>query len=82
MNGKFDSILTLEDGKKIWRHFQRFAEYNDLKELYTKCIPQLVKFESKLIEQADYLEKFNHILSKFDQDLITKADKITMIQFK
>jgi len=31
--------LTREDGKRIWRHFKRFAEYNDLKELYTKCIP-------------------------------------------
>ena len=31
--------LNKDDGKRIWRHFQRFAEYNDLKELYTKCIP-------------------------------------------
>lgn len=36
---KFNRNLTIEDGKKIWRHFQRFAEYNDLKELYGKCIP-------------------------------------------
>lgn len=36
---KFNRNLTNDDGKKIWRHFQRFAEYNDLKELYSKCIP-------------------------------------------
>ena len=48
-----------------------------MKELYAKCIPQLVNFENKLIDQADQLEKFNHILFKFDGDLVTKVDKIT-----
>ena len=28
---------------------QRFAEYNDLKDLYNKCIPELSKFEQKII---------------------------------
>ena len=37
--------LTVQDGKRIWRHFQRFAEYDDLKDLYTKCVPELAKFE-------------------------------------
>ena len=45
MEQKSDSKLSVSDGKRIWRHFQRFAEYNDLKELYSKCIPQLAKFE-------------------------------------
>lgn len=39
VNTQFANVLNIEDGKRIWRHFQRFAEYNDLKELYNKCIP-------------------------------------------
>ena len=37
--------MDKEDGTKIWKHFQRFAEYNDLKDLYNKCVPELSKFE-------------------------------------
>ena len=36
----------------------------------------------KLIEQADLLEKYNHILLKFDMDLVTRADKISLNNFK
>lgn len=41
--------LSTEDGARIWRHFYRFAEYDDLKDLYNRCIPQIAKFEEKLI---------------------------------
>ena len=37
--------LSVKDGTRIWRHFQRFAEYSDLKTLYQKFIPELVKVE-------------------------------------
>jgi hypothetical protein len=43
-------MLDQDDGKKIWEHFQRFAEYSDLKDLYKKCIPPLAKFEQKIID--------------------------------
>lgn len=42
--------LDLQDGQKIWRHFQRFAEYSDLKSLYDKCIPAISRFEERLID--------------------------------
>jgi len=36
-----NSFLKLDkiDGQRIWKHFQRFAEYNDLKDLYNKVVP-------------------------------------------
>ena len=44
-----------KDAKKIWEHFQRFAEYQDLKDLYNKCVPELAKFEQKMINfSTDY----------------------------
>jgi hypothetical protein len=40
-----NSKLEKNEGKKIWEYFQRFAMYDDLKDLYKKVIPQLAKFE-------------------------------------
>lgn len=79
---KLESILTIDDGKRIWRHFQRFAEYNDLKELYQKCIPPLVGFDQKIIDLADQIEKFNHIILKFDSVLTNKVERSQFNQFK
>jgi len=31
--------LNKKDGQQIWRYFRRFAEYDDLKDLYKKVIP-------------------------------------------
>ena len=45
-----DSKLTAGDGKRIWRHFQRFSEYEDLKQLYMKCIPEIARFEQRLLD--------------------------------
>ena len=35
-----------------------------------------------MIDQADLVEKFNHILLKFDLDLSAKADRIALTQLK
>jgi len=43
--------LTVQDGQRIWKHFQRFAEYDDLKDLYHRFMPQIIKFENQV---ADY----------------------------
>ena len=37
--------LDQKTANKIWGEFQRFAEYSDLKDLYSKCVPPLAKFE-------------------------------------
>ena len=47
--------LNKSDAANIWKHFDRFALYNDLKDLYGKTIPELVKFEQKIINfQAEF----------------------------
>jgi len=42
--------LEKTDGKQIWKHFQRFAEYEDLRELFNKVIPEIAKFEQKIMD--------------------------------
>ena len=36
--------------KTVWEQFGRFAEYDDLKKLHTMVIPEIAKFEHKIIE--------------------------------
>jgi hypothetical protein len=67
--------LDQTDGKKIWEHFQRFAEYSDLKDLYNKCIPPLAKFEQKLIDYESEYVKITQVVARFDENLFKKASK-------
>ena len=63
-----DMLLKLDknDATAIWKYFQRFAEYDDLKELYGKCIPELAKFEQKMIDYTTENEKQKIIIKRFD----------------
>lgn len=53
MDEKVKSNVSRDEGQKIWRQFQRFAEYEDLKDLYQKVVPPLSEFQ----EHLDELEK-------------------------
>ena len=59
--------LGLKDGKKIWEHLQRFCEYSDLKDLYQKCIPQLAKFEQKMIDYTEDYNRIQEVIGDFDK---------------
>lgn len=67
--------LNKNDATAIWRHFQRFAEYDDLKDLYTKCVPELAKFEQKIINFTSDYEKCQLIIRRFDEELAKKSSK-------
>jgi hypothetical protein len=41
----------------IWDNFQRYAFYDDLKDLYTKTMPELNRYEERIIEFNLELEK-------------------------
>ena len=67
--------LNKNDATRIWKHFQRFAEYNDLKELYSKCLPELAKFEQKIANfQLEY-DKNQLVIGRFDEVVATKSSK-------
>ena len=67
--------LNKSEATSIWVHFQRFAEYDDLKDLYVKCMPQLAKFEQKIINFTSENEKQQLIIRRFDEMLSTKSSK-------
>ena len=45
------------DLTEIWSHFERFALYEDLISLNTKVLPEINKFEQKIINFGGDLEK-------------------------
>ena len=42
-----DLKMTIEEGQKIWANFSKFAVYDDLRDLYQRCVPEIAKFEDK-----------------------------------
>lgn len=70
--------MDKDDATRIWKHFQRFADYEDLKELYQKCIPELAKFEVKMIDYSDQIEQCKQIIEHFDKVMTEKANKASV----
>ena len=42
-----------EEVLKLWKNFQNFAEYQDLRDLYSKVIPEIQRFEDKMQEMLN-----------------------------
>lgn len=68
--------LGREDGERIWRHFKRCAEYEDLKILYNKCVPVVGKMEKQIDAFTVTVENNNQIIRRFDELLMRKVDKL------
>lgn len=42
---KMNEKMNTEEGVRIWRNFDRYASYDDYKDLYMKVLPEIQKFE-------------------------------------
>ena len=83
---KKDILIKMDknDAKTIWTHMQRFAYYDDLKDLNDKFLPELAKFESTIIGFKADNEKQCLMMRDFDETLAQKGSKnqIQIIQNK
>ena len=77
-----DDKLTSADGKRFWRQLQRFAEYEDMKDLYSKVIPEIAKFEQKIMDFEVNVQKNDLIIRQFDETIAHKSDKILLEKLK
>ena len=66
---------STEETPQSWDNFNRFAFYDDLKDLYNRTLPELSKFEERIIKQNAMLEKSEIILRRYDEVLTEKASK-------
>ena len=65
----------------IWKHFERFSLYDDLKTLYNKVIPEIAKFEQKIINFNTAIEKNHLMIREFDNSMAQKVNKVTLKEF-
>lgn len=63
---------------RIYRQLQRFAEYEDLKDLYNRVIPEIAKFEVKIIDFESFINDSKLIIRQFDEVMTNKCDKIML----
>ena len=52
--------------------------YDDLKDLYAKTMPEIKKFEDKIINFSISLEKTDIIMRRFDEIMTEKASKMDL----
>ena len=58
--------MNITEGQEIWKYFQKFAVYDDLKDLYHRCVPAIASFEDKLQLIRDDLKRMQEIIRSFD----------------
>jgi hypothetical protein len=51
--------MGLEEGRALWANFTKFAVYDDLKDLYKRCLPAIANQEEKIISLRNELEQMN-----------------------
>ena len=66
---KLFNTIDMAELHKVWDQFQRFAEYKDLKKLHAIVIPEIAKFELKMINYQSNLDQHDLIIRNFDEVL-------------
>jgi len=74
--------MSAKEGKKLWSNFRKYAQYEELKELYKKTLPAISNFEDKLRESNDHKERVDLMIRRLDELICTKADRTTLKEFK
>ena len=79
---ELDSKMTSKEGQKLWANFKKYAQYDELKELYRKTMPAISSFEDKLMENNDHNERIDQMMRRIDEVLCQKADKTLVAEFR
>ena len=74
--------MTSKEGQKLWANFKKYAQYDELKELYRKTMPAISSFEDKLKENNDHNERIDQMMRRIDEVLCQKADKTLVAEFR
>lgn len=78
---KLDTKLTMQDYKTICDNFPRFALYDDMKDLYSKCIPSIKGFETKILGYYKDNKLMMELIKNFDKSLAEKASRNSLENF-
>ena len=67
--------MSIEAGRDIWAHFSKFADYEDLKDLYRKVVPTVAVVNDNYATIRDEVAQFNQVIAGLDTALTQKANK-------
>ena len=70
-----DGKLSAKEGQKLWANFRKYAQYDELKDLYRKTMPAISSFEDKLKENNDHNERIDQMMLRMDTVICAKTDK-------
>lgn len=79
---EIDSKMSSKEGQKVWANFRKYAQYEELKELYRKTMPAISSFEDKLQKNNDHNERIDKVLVRLDEVLCNKADRQSVKEFR
>ena len=77
-----DLKLSAKEGQKLWANFRKYAQYDELKDLYRKTMPAISSFEDKLKDNNDHNDRLDVMLRRIDEVLCNKADKQQLKEFR
>ena len=73
-------MVVKKDERKLWDHFKDYATFEDFKDLYDRCLPQIQRFEKRLVDFDLNNARMHEIVRSFDENISTKASKHHMNQ--
>ena len=76
LESKMENHVSKHEYNKIWKHIDRFALYDDLKDLNSKFLPELAKIENRVFDFSNSLEKIEIMIRQFDENLSQKCSKL------
>ena len=70
-----DSKMSAKEGQKLWANFRKYAQYEELKDLYKKTMPAISGFEDKLKVNNDHNDKIDMMMRRMDEVICQKSDR-------
>ena len=77
-----DAKMSSKEGQKLWANFKKYAQYDELKDLYRKTLPAISSFEDKLQANNAHNERVDAMLRRLDEIICTKSDRSALKDFR
>ena len=77
-----DQKMSAKESQKLWANFRKYAQYDELKELYRKTMPAISSFEDKLKKNNDHNEKIDEMMRRLDEVICSKSDRQALKEYR
>ena len=77
-----DGKLSAKEGQKLWANFRKYAQYEELKDLYRKTMPAISQFEDKLKENNDHNTRIDEMMRRLDEVVCQKSDRQALKEYR